>query len=72
MRIGITYDLRSDYLREGYNEEETAEFDRESTIDGIEGALNALGYETIRIGHVTRTHTKAGGGRKMGYGLQHL
>jgi D-alanine-D-alanine ligase len=51
MRIGITYDLRTDYLKEGYNEEETAEFDRESTIDGIDGALKALGFETIRIGH---------------------
>jgi len=52
MRIGLTYDLRSDYLREGYNEEETAEFDRESTIDGIEGALQAIGFATSRIGHV--------------------
>jgi D-alanine-D-alanine ligase len=52
MRIGITYDLRSDYLREGYNEEETAEFDRESTIDGIDSALQAIGFATDRIGHV--------------------
>jgi D-alanine-D-alanine ligase len=52
MRAGITYDLRSDYLKEGFSEEETAEFDRESTIDGIEGALKELGYETDRIGHV--------------------
>jgi D-alanine-D-alanine ligase len=51
-RAGITYDLRSDYLNEGFSEEETAEFDRESTIDGIEGALKELGYETDRIGHV--------------------
>ncbi|MCX6252759.1 MAG: D-alanine--D-alanine ligase [Bacteroidetes bacterium] len=52
MIIGFTYDLRSDYLREGFTEEETAEFDRESTIEGIEGALHGLGYQTDRIGHV--------------------
>ncbi|MEN6458011.1 MAG: D-alanine--D-alanine ligase [Thermoguttaceae bacterium] len=51
MRIGITYDLRDDYLAEGYGEEQTAEFDRPATIDGIEGALQELGYETDRIGH---------------------
>ena len=50
MRIGLTYDLRSLYLAEGYSEEETAEFDRDDTIDAIEGALNTLGHDTVRIG----------------------
>ncbi len=52
MRIGITYDLRDDYLAEGYGEEETAEFDHPKTIAAIEGALRDLGYETDRIGHI--------------------
>lgn len=52
MKIGLTYDLRQDYLDMGYGEEETAEFDKESTIEGIEKALHSLGYETERIGHV--------------------
>jgi D-alanine-D-alanine ligase len=52
MRIGLTYDLRDDYLAEGYGEEETAEFDHPVTIAAIEGALRELGYETDRIGHV--------------------
>lgn len=52
MKIGLTYDLRQDYLNMGYGEEETAEFDKESTIEGIEKALHDLGYETERIGHV--------------------
>lgn len=52
MLVGITYDLRSDYLKEGYSEEETAEFDRESTIEAIEKTLQSLGYTTSRIGHV--------------------
>ena len=52
MNIGLTYDLRSDYRSEGYSEEETAEFDRESTIEAIELTLHNLGYQTDRIGHV--------------------
>jgi D-alanine-D-alanine ligase len=51
MRIGLTYDLRDDYLAMGYSEVETAEFDRVSTIESIEGALQRLGHETDRIGH---------------------
>ena len=51
MLIGITYDLRSDYLAAGYGEEETAEFDRESTIAAIDHALRAMGHETVRIGN---------------------
>ncbi|MEI7672190.1 MAG: D-alanine--D-alanine ligase [Deltaproteobacteria bacterium] len=52
MKIGITYDLRDDYIAEGYTEEETAEFDHPRTIDAIEEALRELGYETDRIGHI--------------------
>ena len=51
MRIGLTYDLRDEYLAEGYSEEDTAEFDRPDTTDAIENALSELGYETVRIGH---------------------
>lgn len=50
MRIGLTYDLRAEYLAAGYGEEETAEFDREETIDLLEGAIRELGHETERIG----------------------
>ena len=52
MRIGLTYDLRDEYLAMGYSEVETAEFDRISTIEAIESALGRLGHETERIGHV--------------------
>ena len=54
MNIGLTYDLRQDYLDMGYSEEETAEFDKESTIEGIEKALNTLGHQTERIGHIKK------------------
>lgn len=52
MNIGITYDLRSEYLRDGHGEEETAELDREDTIQSIENALNNMGFTTERIGNV--------------------
>jgi len=51
MHVGLTYDLRSDYLAMGFSMEETAEFDKEDTIAGIETALKELGHETDRIGH---------------------
>lgn len=52
LTVGLTYDLRSDYLKEGYSEEETAEFDSEITISSVENTLNELGYKTQRIGNV--------------------
>lgn len=52
MRIGLTYDLRGDYLAAGYSELETAEFDRGETIDAIESALVRLGHQTERIGNI--------------------
>jgi len=51
MKIGLTYDLRSDYLAAGYNEMETAEFDRDDTIDALEDSLKVLGHNTERIGN---------------------
>ena len=52
MNIGITYDLREEYLKLGYSEEETAEFDKESTIAAIEETLVELGHNTERIGNI--------------------
>ena len=54
MNIGLTYDLRSEYLAMGYGEDETAEFDRDDTVLAIEGALHALGHKTDRIGHAKK------------------
>ncbi len=51
MNIGLTYDMRSDYLLQGYSMQETAEFDKESTIDGIEQAIRRSGHATERIGN---------------------
>jgi D-alanine-D-alanine ligase len=50
LKIGLTYDLRDDYLKDGYTEEQTAEFDREDTIAALDDALRANGHDVVRIG----------------------
>lgn len=62
MYIGITYDLRAEYLAAGFSEEETAEFDREDTIMAIEQILQDLGYETDRIGNIKNLTLRLVGG----------
>ncbi len=52
MKIGLTFDLKDDYIAAGLSYEEAAEFDGVATIDAIEGALRALGYEVERVGHL--------------------
>jgi len=52
LRMGVTYDLRSDYLALGYSQEETAEFDAEVTIQAVCDALAGLGHEPVRIGGI--------------------
>ena len=52
MTVGLTYDLKEDYLREGVSEEDAAEFDSPATIEAIEAGLQALGFRTERIGHL--------------------
>ena len=50
MKVGITFDLREEYLARGFGEEETAEFDSPVTIAAIEEALRTMGFATERIG----------------------
>ncbi|NOU18218.1 MAG: ATP-grasp domain-containing protein [Bacteroidales bacterium] len=64
LTVGLTYDLRSDYLKEGYSEEETAEFDSEITIESIESTIQKLGYRTERIGNVKALLRDLGKGKK--------
>ncbi len=45
LKIGLTYDLRDDYLKEGYGLEETAEFDLPDTIDAIEKVILDNGFQ---------------------------
>jgi D-alanine-D-alanine ligase len=51
MTVGLTYDLRSEWLSQGYSELETAEFDREETVAAVEQAVRNTGCETERIGN---------------------
>lgn len=64
MRIGLTYDLRAEYLAAGYGEEETAEFDRGETIDGLERAVRALGHDAVRIGHARQLIAQLAAGQR--------
>jgi len=52
LKIGITYDLRDDYLKEGYSSEETAEFDLPDTIEAIEKVILDNGFQADRIGNI--------------------
>lgn len=52
MNVGLTYDLRNEYLAAGYSLEQTAEFDSIDTIDSIEATLTSLGCHCVRIGRL--------------------
>ena len=52
MLIGMTYDLKEDYLAAGFSEEAAGEFDAAATIDALEAAIRANGHEVDRIGSV--------------------
>ena len=54
LRVGLVYDLRTDYLAEGFSEEEAAEFDSEETIAALERTIASLGYRVERIGNAKR------------------
>jgi len=64
LRIGFTYDLKADYLALGFNEHAVAEFDTEVTIDAIAGALESLGHDVVRIGHVKALAARLVGGER--------
>lgn len=52
MRIGLTYDLRKEYLEMGFSEEETAEFDSEETIRALDETISSLEHEVVRVGNI--------------------
>ncbi len=64
MHIGLTYDLRSEYLAAGYSEDETAEFDSEETIDAIDATLQRLGHATDRVGNAQQLVERLAAGRR--------
>lgn len=64
MKVGLTYDLREDYLNNGFSLEETAEFDKIETIEAIEQSLQKLGHEPERIGHSQSLMQKLSSGQR--------
>ncbi len=64
MIVGLTFDLKDTYLKQGFSNEEVAEFDSEETIWGIESALNSLGYQTERIGNILELTAELAQGKR--------
>ena len=62
--IGLTYDLRDDYLGLGFSEEAVAEFDSARTVDAIAETLESLGHRTERIGMAQRLVEQLAAGRR--------
>jgi D-alanine-D-alanine ligase len=62
MKVGMTYDLRQEYLARGFGEEQTAEFDSPVTIEAIDTALRTMGLETERIGSLPSLVERLAGG----------
>lgn len=52
IKIGLTFDLKEDYLKLGYTNEQVAEFDAPETIDALEDAITSMGFDVIRIGNI--------------------
>lgn len=51
LRVGLVYDLRVEYLADGYSEEAVAEFDSEDTVKELGKAIRTLGCRVDRIGN---------------------
>jgi D-alanine-D-alanine ligase len=64
MKIGLTFDLRSWYLDRGYSMEDTAEFDKQETIDAIDNSLQKMGFETEQIGNCFQLIEALAAGRR--------
>lgn len=64
MKVGLTYDLRSWYLDRGFSMEETAEFDKQETVDALLDALRLMGHEAIPIGNAFQLIEALAAGQK--------
>lgn len=50
LRIGLCYDLKSDYLAAGFTPEQVMELDDEETVAGLAAGIAANGHDVERIG----------------------
>jgi D-alanine-D-alanine ligase len=64
LRIGLCYDLKSDYLAAGFAPHDVMEFDEETTIAGIAEALESLGHPVDRVGRGTELARRLAAGER--------
>jgi D-alanine-D-alanine ligase len=64
MKVGLTFDLRSWYLDRGYSMDETAEFDKQETVDALSDSLKKMGHETEPIGNAFQLIEALAAGKK--------
>lgn len=64
LSIGLVYDLRDEYLAQGYSEEQVAEFDSAATIEALEQTLRKLGHRPERIGNGLALAAQLAAGRR--------
>jgi D-alanine-D-alanine ligase len=64
MKIGLTFDLRSWYIDRGYSMEDTAEFDKQDTVDALEDSLRKMGYETEQVGNAFQVIESLASGKR--------
>lgn len=64
MKIGITFDLRSWYIDRGYSLDETAEFDKQETIDALDESLKLMGHQTEPVGNTFQLIEALSAGKK--------
>lgn len=64
MKVGLTFDLRSWYIGRGYSMDETAEFDKQETVDALEDSLKQMGHSTEPIGNAFQLIEALAAGRR--------
>ena len=64
MKVGLTFDLRSWYIDRGYSMDETAEFDKQETVDALENSLKQMGHTTDPIGNAFQLIEALGAGKR--------
>ena len=64
MKVGLTYDLRSWYIDRGYSMDETAEFDKQETVDALANSLKLMGHETEPVGNIFQLVDALAAGKK--------
>jgi len=62
--IGLTYDLKDEYLKLGFTEEQASEFDNIEVIDAIEQSLIELNFNVERIGNIFNLVNKLSSNKK--------